>query len=115
MISIEERDLLEELENRAWEYVFANPGCTPNSAIVSTDIFHSLQHQIIETTNRPLGASEHTNGLYHIVMQTSSGPLTVFRSDKYGDDFLFVGQYADLFPREGDCDLSEKIMLEEKQ
>jgi hypothetical protein len=44
---------------------------------------------------------------------TSSGAMNVEECDKFGSDFLFVGKKTDIFPKDGDCGLAEKLLLED--
>ena len=109
----EERDLLEEIESRAWEYVLEYPGRTPTHVVISSDMFVFLCNQVVEATRYHPVFHKNLDGqpLRAFKLQTSSGPLETVESDKFGDSFLFVGKITDIFPGENELDLSERIIL----
>jgi hypothetical protein len=112
--SLKERDLLEEIENRAWEYVF-EVKATPDVALLSSDLFTKLiQQQCLINRHEP---TLHVSKNYErwIYVATFSGTICVEECDKFGSDFLFVGKKADIFPKEGDYSLTDKLLLGENK
>jgi hypothetical protein len=114
MSNWEERDLLEEIESRAWQYVLETKA-TPDVALLSSDLFVDLIKQMCEMDRAgPTVYVSKERGRWTEVA-TSSGAMSVEECDKFGSDFLFVGKKTDIFPKDGDCGLAEKLLLEDVQ
>lgn len=109
----EERDLLEEIENRAWEYVM-EVKATPDVALLSSDLFTNLIHQLCETGRA--GPTVHVSKEHGrwTEVATSSGAISIEECDEFGPDFLFVGKKIDIFPKEGHYSLTDKLLLGDK-
>lgn len=114
MTNWEERDILEEIENRAWDYV-REFNDAPDVAILSQDLFVALCHQMCEIQRIGPTVNVSTIRGRWITLNTGNGQINIEECDKFGSDFLFVGKKTDIFPQEGELSLAEKFLLEEKK
>lgn len=106
---IEERDLLQEISDRAYSYS-QETGVVPNAVFLSSELFSTMMVHMMEVNQRPTLNVSVASGRW-IEIHTGVGVLLVRELDKYGSDFLFVGRKEDIFPEQGDASLPEKLLL----
>jgi hypothetical protein len=110
IVDFDERDILEDVESLATDYVTTS-GHHPDALFVSHRLYASMLYQINYAQSRPFG----TEGFHVLRVHCSYGELEICQTDRYGDDFVFVGRKIDLFPEEGQLDIAEKQLLSQDE